>query len=215
MLTDKYRPSDFDGVIAQDKIVSLLKARDAGGTLCGCAYWLTGPTGTGKTTLARIIASKVSDQWATEEIDAGSCSKEVIDGIRNKGLSMPITGGCSHCLIVNESHGLRKESIRGLLVALEQMGPYMTVIFTTTTDGMTLFEDSQIDSTPLVTRCIQLKLSQRNICKPAAVYVQGIAQKENLDGQPIEKYERLLKDNGNSIRAALMAVESGVMMGAV
>lgn len=212
MLSEKHRPKDWDQVIGQDKVTGLLSKMEEAGSLNGRAYWITGPTGMGKTTIARILASKISDRFATEEIDAGSCSKDVVDGIRNKGFYKPMTGCLSHVLIVNEAHGLRKDSIRALLVVLEALTPSMTVIFTTTNDGNEMFEDSQIDSTPLIDRCLSLRLSQRNICKPAAVFVQGIARSAGLDGQPLDKYERLLKDHGNSIRAAISAVEAGAML---
>lgn len=214
MLADKYRPRDWAGVVGQAKVVGLLTEMDDARTLNGKAYWITGGTGMGKTTIARILANKVGDQWTIEEIDAGACSKEVVDGIRNKCNYKPMTGALSNVLIINEAHGLRKDSIRGLLVALEALTPYMTVIFTTTNEAMELFEDSQIDSSPLVDRCLSLRLSARPGVKELALHVQSIAIKEGLDGGAlVSKFERLLQDKHNSIRGALSAIEAGHFLG--
>ncbi len=38
-------------------------------------------------------------------------------------------------VIVNESHGLRKDTIRQLLVLLERLPAHVVFVFTTTTDG--------------------------------------------------------------------------------
>lgn len=214
MLSDKYRPKDWAGVVGQPKVTGLLSKMEAAGSLNGKAYWITGGTGMGKTTIARILANKIGDQWTIEEIDAGACSKEVIDGLRNKCSYKPMTGALSNVLIINEAHGLRKDSIRGLLVVLEALTPWMTVIFTTTNEAMELFEDSQIDSSPLVDRCLSLRLSARPGVKELALHVRGIAIEEGLDGGcPVSKFERLLQDKHNSIRGALSAVESGHFLG--
>lgn len=59
-LYEKVRPKDWDGVVGQDRAVRLIRGviDRNGGTPGGKAFWLAGPTGMGKTTIAKIIASK-------------------------------------------------------------------------------------------------------------------------------------------------------------
>ena len=54
-LYTKYRPRDWDSVIGQDAISSVLRTSLIQDRV-GHAYILTGSRGTGKTTTARIIA---------------------------------------------------------------------------------------------------------------------------------------------------------------
>jgi hypothetical protein len=74
-----------------------------------------------------------------------------------------------------------------------------------------MFEDCQIDAAPLLSRCEVLALNQRNLAKPFAERAQKIAQEVGLDGQPIEKYIRLVNDKGANLRAVLQAIEAGKM----
>jgi DNA polymerase III subunit gamma/tau len=59
-LYEKYRPRSFDAVICQNKAVRQLKKLAESG-FGGKAFWLSGASGTGKTTLARIIANTMVD----------------------------------------------------------------------------------------------------------------------------------------------------------
>ena len=69
-LTERYRPQTWADVAGQDKVVSRIRALAKRG-LAGRAYWLSGQSGTGKTTIARLIAAEVASEWDTEEVDAG------------------------------------------------------------------------------------------------------------------------------------------------
>lgn len=210
-LAEQYRPSAFADVIGQDKAVKRLEMMASRGSLSGRAYWISGKSGTGKTTIARIIAAQLSDEWHTVEIDAGQLTIKSIAEMREDQAYRPMT--CEgRAYIVNEAHGLRKDVIRALLVFLEELSEHTTVIFTTTVDGQMSFEDCQIDAGPLLSRCIPIELSQRSLAKAFAARVREIAVAESLDGLPIERYVRLANDNQSNMRAMLQAVESGVML---
>jgi DNA polymerase III delta prime subunit len=111
-------------------------------------------------------------------------------------------------LLLNESHGLRKDTIRALLVALEALPDYVAVILTTTVEGMSLFDD-QIDAHPLLSRCIELPLARRGLAEAFAKRAHEIADAEGLNGRNPSDYLRLAKDSRNSMRAMLQRIEAG------
>lgn len=206
-LYEKYRPRLWSDVIGQDKVIGQIAALRRRG-LAGRGYWITGQSGTGKTTIARLLAADVADEWYIEEIDATGLTAAGLVKIESSMQTYSLGKG-GRALIVNEAHGLNRPAVRQLLVLLERLPSHVVVIFTTTTEGqLTFFEDKQ-DVSPLLSRCIRLDLARRGLAEPFARRCCEIAQKEGLNGQPIERYIRLAKDNRNNFRAMLQAVELG------
>jgi replication-associated recombination protein RarA len=215
-LTEQYRPRDWSEVVGQDKVLNQLAViRKRHGTLGGRAYFLSGQSGTGKTTIARLIASEVADEWAVEEFDAAGLTSAKMDDIA-KDLHYRVIGAKpGRAWIVNEVHGLTVVQVRKLLSLIEPAGglpPWVVFAFTTTVEGQeSLFEGCD-DASPLLSRCTALALSRRDLAKPFAERARAIAQAEGLDGQPLERYVRLLQTHRNNLRAALQDIETGVMM---
>jgi DNA polymerase-3 subunit gamma/tau len=59
-LANKYRPDTFEKIIAQDHITHILKAQMKSDQKIHHNYLLFGPRGTGKTTVARILAKAIN-----------------------------------------------------------------------------------------------------------------------------------------------------------
>ncbi len=208
-LHEEHRPRSWDQVIGQPKALATIERLRARG-LAGRAYWLSGSSGTGKTTIARLIAQDVADPFAIVELDGGQVSSEVLAELERDCHQRPFGKGC--CLIVNEAHGLRAVTIRRLLVILEALPAWVTVVFTTTADGQDKLFDDCDDAHPLLSRCTVIPLARRDLAKPFAERARTIAQACGLDGQPIEKYVRLLADCKNNLREALQRIEAGAML---
>ena len=212
-LYEKYRPRAWGDVVGQNKVIGQIQLLTKRG-LGGRAYFISGQSGTGKTTIGRLIAAEVADPFCTEEIDATDLTPAAL---RNLERSMRCRGfgdsdKTGRAYIVNEAHGLRKDTIRQLLVVLERLPAHVVFIFTTTSAGENqLFEDN-IDAHPLLSRCHVLALSKSGLCEAFAKRAQTIARSEGLDGQPIAKYERLAKDCRNNLRAMLSTIETGGML---
>src|SRR5262249_23295600 len=107
-----------------------------------------------------------------------------------------------------------KDVIRQFLVLLERIPSHVVIIFATTVEGQErLFEDYD-DASPLLSRCLRFDLARRDLCKPFARRLVQIARDAGLlNGHPHESHlpraERILKDEGNNLRAALQRVEAG------
>jgi replication-associated recombination protein RarA len=210
-LYERYRPQTFEQVLGQDKAIRQIRLAGRTG-FGGKAFWVSGPSGTGKTTLARIIARQIADDFCIEEYDsADKLTAEELRKIDNE-IGMYGWGRGGRAIIVNESHGLRAPIVRQLLGLLERIPAHVVIIFTTATDGLALFEDCQTDASPLLSRCIEIRLTSQGLCKLFAARCKEIAEREGLDGQPIAKYEQLTRDCANNARRMLMAVESGQMI---
>ena len=217
-LADKYRPQVLDDVAGQPKLVARIRAMASRDLIPGNAYWFSGPSGRGKTTIARIVARMVANDLCVHEYDAGEVTaaraRELQEATRSRSLWAPD----GHAVIVNEAHGLRRDALRALLVVLEHIPPHVVWCFTTTNEGQqSLFED-HIDASPLLSRCIDMPLQQRLNAseqpqsEQQAERVRWVAQQAALDGQPLAAYVKLITRHKGNMRAALMDVQGGCML---
>ena len=209
MLYETYRPKQWAEVVGQDKAIERIDSLMQRG-LAGRAYWISGNNGTGKTTIARLIAAEVADDFFVQEVDATNLTPARLRDIEAESCLMAWGKG-GRAFIVNEAHGMRRDAIRQLLVMLERIRGHVVWVFTTTRDGQdALFEDYG-DACPLLSRCIVLALTNQGLSKPFAQRAMEIAHAEHLDGQPSEAYVKLEQKHKNNLRSIIQAIDSGDM----
>lgn len=210
-LTEKYRPKSWPEVIAQDKAVRVLARMERTGGFGGRSFYIAGKSGTGKTTLARIIAGHVADPANVTEVVARQLT---VNGLREMAFQwhyVAMGDKPGYALIVNEAHGMSKPVIEVFLDILEGLKSNVTIIFTTTNEGADLFEE-HIDAGPFASRCHCLKLTNQGLSPKFAARLREIAQAEGLDGQPESEYLKLVNRCGQNFRDCLNRIESGEML---
>ncbi len=211
-LVEQYRPKTFGEVVGQAKALGIIRQIAKRG-LGGRAYWISGLSGTGKTTLAWLIARELADDMMIEENDAHEIQPTDLRRIER---TMRLRGlGKKHgrAYILNEAHGLQQHMIRMLMTTLERLPSHVVWAFTTTNVGNHHFAESKMDAAPLLSRCIEIKLEAENLSRSFARLARKIARAEGLDGGgALSDYVALVKDCDNNMRAALQAIESGAML---
>jgi len=210
-LYERWRPIQFSEVVGQERALKRIARLQTTTGLAGRAYWLAGPSGTGKTTIARLIAADVADEINMEEIDATGLSAAAIQDIERSSRCYGLGCKPGRAYIVNEAHGLNKPAIRQLLTTLERIPSHVVWVFTTTDDGAESLFDG-IDANPLLSRCIELPMARRGLAEAIATRAMEIARAEDLDGKPLSTYLELVKKSRNNFRAVLNHIESGGML---
>lgn len=142
----KYRPKTLDEVIGHEEVVKSLKALFLKNAVPK-SFLFSGPSGTGKSTLARIIAKSLNcDTHNIMEMDAAVNTG--VDDMRQfcENLKIPAFGSSLlKVAILEESHMLSKAAWNSLLLLVEEPPAHLYFIFCTT-------EPSKVIDT-IKTRC--------------------------------------------------------------
>ncbi len=210
-LFEKYRPRTFDDVIGQDKVIKTLKRMERLGQLPGNAYWITGNRGTGKTSTARILASKIADAADIVEVDARDCT---LDFVREIVETFRTADRCTlfelrKVWIINEADDLRADVMARFKTALDPVHPNCAVIFTCTKASAQLLWEDDEDAPQFLARCIPLAFTTRGLADAFAQRLHDCADAEGLNGKPIEWYKRMMMDNRNDLRAGFCQIQAG------
>ena len=135
----RYRPKTLSEVVGQEHITSVLENSIKTGKLAH-AYLFIGPRGTGKTSVARILAHEINgfkyeledDYLDIIEIDAASnTGVDNIRDLRERALIAP-TKGKYKVYIIDEVHMLSKSAFNALLKTLEEPPEHVIFIMATT-----------------------------------------------------------------------------------
>lgn len=149
----KYRPQTFDHVVAQEHVTRTLRNAVLHDRIAS-GYLFCGPRGTGKTTVARILAKAINCANGPTDNPCGVCSQclEIaggssmdvleIDAASNTGVDDIRTlrenirylpaGGKKRIYIIDEVHRLSGSAFDALLKTLEEPPSHVLFVFATT-----------------------------------------------------------------------------------
>lgn len=189
----KFRPDTFEDVKGQEAIVTTLKNQIKSGRI-GHAYLFCGTRGTGKTTIAKIMAKAVNCENPVDGSPCGECpmcqrisaansmnvieidaaSNNGVDNIREivEEVSYSPTEGKFKVYIIDEVHMLSTGAFNALLKTLEEPPSYVIFILATT-------ESHKIPIT-ILSRCQRYDFKRISI-DTIAGRIKELTDKEQVD----------------------------------
>lgn len=218
VLARKYRPQTFDQVVKQDHVSQTLTNAISTNRVAH-AILFSGPRGTGKTTVARIMAKAMNceagptsepcnDCRSCREITAGrSVDVFEIDGASNRGVdkirelreNVKYSPANSRykIYIIDEVHMLTVEAFNALLKTLEEPPPHVKFMFATT-------EPHKIPIT-ILSRCQRHDFRLIDV-ESIIRHLEVICRKEGIDIAE-ESLGLLARQGAGSMRDALSLLD--------
>src|SRR5579872_2179250 len=192
----KYRPQSFDEVVGQEAVVRTLTNAITSGQVRQ-AYLFAGPRGTGKTSLARILAKSLNCTHGPTITPDGTChacvsiaagtsldvvemdaaSQRGIDDIReirDRVVLQPVEGRYK-VYILDEAHQLTDAAWNALLKLIEEPPPHLVFVFCTTDLSKVL---------PTVRSRCQTFVFQRPRLQELVTVLGRVAEGESIDAPP-------------------------------
>jgi DNA polymerase-3 subunit gamma/tau len=225
VLARKWRPLLFDDVVGQDVVVQTLKNAIQHDRVAH-AYLFNGSRGTGKTTVARILARALNCENGPAPDPCGTCgtctqilqgtSLDVleIDGASTRGIDdvrrlredvkLSPTGGRKKVYIIDEVHMLTSQAFNALLKTLEEPPPHVVFVLATT--------DPQKMPDTILSRCQRFNFTR---IRPddAVARLREVVDGENVNMSD-DALRLLARRSGGALRDALGFLDQVLATGA-
>lgn len=199
----RYRPTKFSEVVGQDESIRMLTEMGKSGKIPH-ALLFTGPSGTGKTTLGRILRKKIGCIDA-DYIETNAADFRGIDTIREmaRNSSAAPLGGKCRVWFIDEVHQLTSQAQDAFLKLLEDTHRHVYFMLGTT--------DPQKLKNTIITRCTQIRckeLSEDDLKKVVTRVCE--AEGKELDESVLK---RLVEASSGSARKALVILHAIIDLG--
>lgn len=199
----KYRPLVLEDMVGQDAAVLQLRGMFKSGHIAN-SLLISGPTGSGKTSLARIVARMANDippdtVKLTDTIEINGAEARGIDDVRQLMQAAKFAPKKNYrVFILDEMHQWTPQAKQAFLKTLEE--PPAKTIFILCTN-----EPEKLPET-VMNRCQQIRLGQ---VPPKACFtlLERVASKEALE-MPVEVLKQIVHLTRGHPRDALQALEA-------
>ena len=216
----RHRPKKLSEIVGQKKVVGVLKGVFAGTRALPGAIMFTGPSGVGKTTLARLVVrylnceeglGKSCGKCASclaidsnthpdfEEVGASGGNVETVKKLIESQNFMPRYRIRS--VLMDEIHRASHQAVNDLLIPVEEPPKTSLWMFATSEP------DKISNSKALKSRCLILNLEPPSK-EEIAERILDISDDEGLDWMNEKAGETLSEASGGSVRAAIQTLES-------
>lgn len=190
----KYRPRRWADVIGQDSAVRILRSKIEAKELPHTVL-LSGMQGCGKTSLARLAASKLG--CIGMDLEERNCADDRgIDDMRNiiQRMSLAPTCGPVRVWILDEIHMLRKEAQSSMLKPLEEPPPHV-YFFLCSTDPKKLLPT-------IISRCTEIKVAPVSPVN-MRLLLKNVTEKEGTKSITEKVFDHIAEVADGSPRKAL------------
>ncbi len=221
VIARKYRPQGFDELISQEHVKTTLENAIAQQRIAH-GYIFSGQRGTGKTTVARILARCLNCEFGPTSKPCGKCASclEIasgssidvieIDAASNRGINemrelresvrfRPARDRYK-VFIVDEAHQITSEAFNALLKTLEEPPEWVVFILCTT-------ESHKIPTT-IQSRCQQFSFRSVDFAELVA-RMEWIIEQEGITADP-EVLSVLAQAGEGSVRDSLSALDQAI-----
>ena len=213
-----YRPLTFADVIGQEAIVRTLRNAIEHGQVRQ-AYLFAGPRGTGKTSMARILAkamnaaggpnadfdatnalaTAIANGTSLDVVEMDAASNRGIDNVRDireRAVLQPVEGGYK-IYIIDEAHQLTNDAWNALLKLIEEPPPHLVFVFCTTDLASVL---------PTVRSRCQTFVFQRPRLQELVAVLRHVCEGEGIDA-PDSSLALIARGSHGSFRDAVSTLD--------
>jgi len=218
VLARKYRPQTFEEVVGQEHVTRTLKNAISGGRVAH-AMLFSGPRGTGKTTIARILAKAMNCESASTPTPCNTC-RSCTDITAGRGVDVFEIDGASNnsvdqvrelrdnirympahsrykIYIIDEVHMLSIAAFNALLKTLEEPPAHVLFFFATT-------EAHKIPVT-ILSRCQRHDLRRIDLAA-VSQHLEALCRREDVSVSA-GNLRTIARESGGSMRDALSLLD--------